>query len=293
MKIPSIIKNALTVAKSFGVHSIAANALEQPKTVKSAKELNVLTLPIHLAPDTEAGLKTVCAYAGACRDVCLDGSGNPAYETGKRKARINRTRFFWGNKPEFMLVMFYEIVRHVAHANKLAMTPAVRPNATSDNMYERIPLTVTFAMQNWAWHAYGVTVRTGESANIMQAFPDVQFYDYTKIPLRYRLPYLPENYSLTYSYDPKNKLSDLQEAITDGFNIAVPFQGKTLPDSYQFAGMAVLPVINGDSHDYRPNDPRGVIVGLKFKRITSKHVIARIGSQRAKTGDGFAVQVQA
>jgi len=287
MKHPHILRAAIAAARAAGVHSLAADPLEQPKTVKSLG-LGVLTLPIHLAPADSAGGATVCAYAGACSELCLDAAGNPAYATGKARARINRTRFYWEDRDSFMRVMWTETVRHIAHARKLGMRPAVRPNATSDNAYERVPLTVTSEMADWALLAHNVATEAGRYRSIMECFPAVSFYDYTKIPARYRVNRLPGNYHLTYSYDPRNKPADMLEALDAGLNVAVPFMGKTLPDRVKLCGR-YLDVINGDAHDYRPADPAGVVVGLTFKRITAPAIVARIGTARARTGAGFAI----
>lgn len=287
MRLPNTLRAAIAAARAAGVSTLAADPLEQPKTVKSLG-LGVLTLPVHLAPADSAGGATVCAYAGACSELCLDAAGNPAYATGKARARINRTRFYWNDRDAFMLCLWSETVRHVSYARKLGLRPAVRPNATSDNAYERVPVTVTSEMADWALLGYGVLVEPGRYRNIMECMPAVSWYDYTKIPARYRVNRLPGNYHLTYSYDPRNKPADMLEALDSGLNIAAPFIGRELPDRVKLCGR-LLDVINGDAHDYRPADPAGVIVGLTFKRITAPAVVARIGAHRARTGEGFAI----
>ena len=78
-----------------------------------------------------------------------------------------------------------------------------------------------------------------------------------------------------------------RDAIAAGFNVAVPFTGKTLPAGATTAG-ATRPVLDGDVHDYRPADAAGHFVGLRFKRITSPGAVARLG-KAAATGAGFAI----
>ena len=289
MRLPAQLRAARAVAKKHGVRALSADALENPKTSKSTK-LNVLTLPLHLAPADSAGGKTVCAYAGGCRDLCLDGAGNRAYAVGKERARINRTGFYWNDRESFLTVWFSEIVRHVATARVLGVRPAVRPNATSDNAYERMGLELSRELVAWARDVYGVRVRPGTHDSMMRAFPRVSFYDYTKIPARFRVPRLPTNYRLTYSYDPVNRAADMLEALDMGLNVAVPFMGREVPTRATIHGRT-LRVIDGDAHDYRPADPKGVFVGLRFKRITAPAVVARIGAVRARTGEGFAVNM--
>ena len=43
-----------------------------------------------------------------------------------------------------------------------------------------------------------------QGKNILEWFPNVQFYDYTKVPSRYRLLSKYKNYDLTFSFDGHN-----------------------------------------------------------------------------------------
>ena len=134
-----------------------------------------------------------------------------------------------------MAQLHKEIAAHERKAKRVNMEPAVRLNGTSDIIWER---------------------KKYQGKSLMEHFPDVQFYDYTKLP---RDPTgLPSNYHLTVSMSESNK-DKIDKAIAWGFNVAVVFENK-LPDNY-----LGLPVINGDEHDYRPIDPKGCIVGLVVK----------------------------
>jgi hypothetical protein len=288
MRRPESLALALDVAAACGVHSLTTGALLNPKVRKSATVRGVLTLPLHLAPAESSGVANLCTYAGACAALCLDGAGNPAYATGKSRARVARSILWHEGRAAFLTILIAEIAAHVADARARRLAPAVRLNATSDILYERIPVHVPRDLAGYVRARHGVRIRAGEHAHIFSVFPRVAFYDYTKVPVRYRAPRLPGNYSLTYSYDPHN-LAHVSDALRAGFNVAVPFQGRQLPAEY-----LGRPVIDGDTHDYRPADgtaPDGgpVIVGLRFKRITAPHVVARVGAHAARTGAGFAV----
>jgi hypothetical protein len=101
--------------------------------------------------------------------------------------------------------------------------------------------------------------------NIFSAFPDVQFYDYTKILGRKTVTY--ENYQLTFSAADGND-ADVAKAIAQGYNIATVFGiKKTLPMPETYMG---IPVFNGDESDLRFLDPHGVIVGLYAKGKAKK-----------------------
>ena len=96
-------------------------------------------------------------------------------------------------------------------------------------------------------------------------FPDVHFYDYAKNASKFINK--PDNYHLTYSYTGRNW--HLCEALLKkGHNIAVVFNVKNeklLPAMYKG-----YKVINGDLTDYRIDDAKGIIVGLKWKRIGNR-----------------------
>ena len=105
-------------------------------------------------------------------------------------------------------------------------------------------------------NSYTSYSRKHKDKNIFEHFPDVQFYDYTKIPTRKVSQY--KNYHLTWSYSEANlKYTAWYDKIA--YNIAVVFNG-AFP--IYFKGREV---INGDESDLRFLDKQNVIVGLKAK----------------------------
>jgi hypothetical protein len=120
------------------------------------------------------------------------------------------------------------------------MTAASRLNGTSDIAWESIK-------------------HNGKS--VMEYFPDMQFYDYTKSPsrmMRFLNNEMPANYHLTFSKSETN-YEDCRKVLRNGGNIAVVFQNK-LPSHY----MGHL-VVAGDDSDVRFIDPENVVVGLTAK----------------------------
>jgi len=124
-----------------------------------------------------------------------------------------------------------------------------------------------------SWEKYEV-VRNGEVfTNIFAAFPDVQFYDYTKVIGR-KVAGI-SNYHLTFSMADGNYL-DCKRAVEEGLNIAVVFgikKGTAMPKKFFNSNMAVF---NGDDSDLRFLDPKNSIIGLyakgKAKKDTSGFV---------------------
>jgi len=229
---------AKRILKTFGVSSLLAKPESNPKLAKGTK-LGVLSAPLHLAPANLSGYEVCPMASNGCRAACLHSAGNPAYMAGKERARIARTRMYFQARDLFMSCLAVEIKALVKKAKRLNMEPAVRLNATSDIPWER--------------------VKVQGFRNVMEMFPEVTFYDYTK---RCNRKDIPANYHLTFSLAEDND-ADAMEAFHRGMNVAVVFdvrRGQPLPETYGGS-----PVIDGDEHDFRPLDPRGVIVGLRAK----------------------------
>lgn len=217
------------------------------KTVKGEKK-GYLTGILYLAPAQEAGGKTLCPFSTpSCRQVCLFTAGRGAM-SNVRDARIRKTKEFLADPKTFVARLQKDIQSLIKEAAAKGMIPAVRLNGTTD----------------LKWENYG----------IIDKFPELQWYDYSKYPPSLR-EFLPKNYHLTFSHSEHPSSEQWsREWYARGVNTAVVFRGE-LPKTYQ--GRTV---INGDESDLRFTDPVGVIVGLKVK-----------GKARPpEAGKGFVVQ---
>jgi hypothetical protein len=166
-----------------------------------------------------------------------------------QQARIRKTKMFFDNRDAFMQLLVADIKLAIKQSAKKGLIPVFRLNGTSD----------------LSWEKYSVTVDGVEFSNIFEAFPYVQFYDYTKI-LGRRVSGI-SNYSLTFSAADGND-ADVYRAIGQGYNVAVVFGLKktvAMPESY-----LGRPVFNGDESDLRFLDPKGVVVGLYAKGKAKK-----------------------
>ena len=215
------------------------------KTVKGRK-LDILTGVQYFAPHTQSGIANLCPYASeGCAIACLFTAGRGIFPN-VREARIARTVFFQGNRSEYWQKLIKEIQALISKAQRENLTPAIRLNGTSDIVWERTPVAID-----------GVRI----AKNIMELFPTVQFYDYTKYPHAKRAT-LPENYDLTFSRSETNH-SEVIENLAHGRRVAVVFDTKktqALPIEY-----LGYPVIDGDITDVRFYDDSPVIVGLRAK----------------------------
>ena len=199
------------------------------------------TYSIYLASSDLSG-HNVCPNDKHCKNHCLNGAGRARVEAGAGKnklinSRIKKTQLFFINRDFFMQLMIAEINLFKLQAELDNMEFSVRINATSDISPEDF-------------------VYNGK--NILEIFPDVNFYDYTKVYTRLKLTEKYNNYDVTYSYNGYN-WSLCEQALKKGFRVAVVFANK-LPEYYKG-----YKVINGDEYDARYIDDKNCIVGLKFK----------------------------
>ena len=220
------------------------------KTVKGQK-YGFITGILYMAPSDLSG-QQFCPMAklAGCEAACLNTAGRGAMSSVQR-ARLSKARFFIERRDDFMDVLAADVARLQRRAAKLGMTPLVRLNGTSDIRWE--------------------SIRMRDGRTIFEAFPGVQFYDYTKIANRRDIP---ANYDLTFSWSGVAAFAEYgRRAIDAGMRVAVVFQDRrSIPASY--LGMQC---VDGDDSDIRHLDPRGVVVALyakgKAKRDTSGFVI--------------------
>jgi len=227
-----------------------------PKTVKGEK-FGYLTGLTYLAPHKLSGLGNVCPHASSgCIKACLNTAGRGAMQKSQ-DARIRKTRLFFQDRLEYLRQLRFDLSTLSNDAEYRRMIPCARLNATSD-----IP-----------WEKFGV----------MEAYPSLQFYDYTKNPKRMMaflagksagVP-MPKNYHLTFSRSESNEDQCL-DILRWGGNVAAVFSGG-LPSEWK-----EFPVVCGDESDLRFLDGKGVVVGLtakgRGKKDTSGFVISQYGA---------------
>lgn len=205
------------------------------KTEKSTK-YGVLNRILYLTPGVFCPASTE-----ACRAACLGHTSGNMQLPSSTLARDQRAAFYLEDQDRFLLRLRSELHETVAQSRRDKLIPAVRLNGTSDIPWERL------------------------HSELFREFPEIQFFDYTKILPRMRA-YLaggdgwPRNYHLTFSADGRIG-PELEEIIIAGGNAATVFWPQ-LPATWRGH-----PVLDGDLHDARFTDPRGAIVGLRAKGI--------------------------
>ena len=178
----------------------------------------------------------LCAMAekAQCHVGCLNTAGRGQMSSVQR-GRERKTMLYLSDKIGFFDSLVNDLTTFSRRQRNNGIQPCVRLNGTSDIQFEK----------------------TG----IMEQFPEIQFYDYTKIVKR-AYTELPSNYHLTLSYSEADMdyADKVYQAVIDtGINMAVVFRDK-LPKTFRG-----LRVVDGDTDDLRFLDPQGVVVGLKAK----------------------------
>ena len=218
------------------------------KTVRGEK-YGVLTGILYLAPANVSGIETCKGRTKGCTASCLFTANNGSYSS-VQYGRIRKTYALFLRTDEFMRQLQHDILVLQNRADELNKILAIRLNGTSDILWENISFT---GNNNVVY------------SNIFEAFPTVQFYDYTKIYTRLESTASIENYTLTFSRA-ETKLSAIQtmKALENGHSATVVFYlGKNdkLPEKWNG-----YTVVDGDLNDIRFWD-KNVIVGLKAKHM--------------------------
>lgn len=234
--------------KELGVSYLGAVA--QSAKLRHSLYHKVSTYGIYLASANLSGFN-VCPNSEYCKDNCLNGSGHNRLDRLSKKGSIDRsriikTRLFFANREVFMRIMIHEIEKERKKAEKNGTFFSIRLNCTSDIN----PIAFTL-----------------EGKNILEIFPDVQFYDYTKVPSRIAVAEKYSNYDITWSIDGSEKNREIGlEFLKNGGRVAVVYGENDMPKTWYGYECG-----NGDETDYRPSDIAPVCA-LKFKKTANNYV---------------------
>jgi len=227
------------------------------KTVKGEKK-GWKTWIMYMSPftDNSRGVN-ICPHATAgCAAACLSGSGRGGFTNSVQKGRRNKTEFFLQNRVGFLEKLYKELT--LISKKHLGENVAIRLNGTSDIRWEKF--------------------KVRDNKNLMELFPNLTFYDYTKNHLRFDRE-LPKNYSLVFSRSENNHDKAI-EILKKGFNVAMVFD---VPPT-KFEGFEV---VDGDESDLTFLQKQGVILGLKYKKLTGKGA-----NNNEAFNSGFAIRTK-
>jgi hypothetical protein len=235
----------------------------------------VETTGLSLSPAYREGKFNMCPNSASCASECLGKTSGNYFKLGggvdldafkgPRLNSLNRTLAMMRDPENFAVKLYDEIdaarIMAARDGNHLGM----RLNTLSD-----------------------INPRVHKS--IIDAFPDVSFYDYTKNNTD---PIAP-NHHYTYSstgltqdgvVNDNSNWKQMRRRLDGGDNVAMAFSDKEHLPSWvhdQESGKRYA-VVDGDTHDFRPLDMQpegadGVVVGLKNKKTTGTVDNAHIDS---------------
>jgi hypothetical protein len=192
-------------------------------------------------------------HLAGCAEPCLVSAGMGAF-CNVEAGRQAKTDFFHRDRDGFLDQLRKELTNFEKLCAKTGVKPVVRLNTISDIQWEKF--------------------------GIPQAFPNITFYDYTK--LAKRLGNTPSNYRLMFSYSGKAEYQkQVLKALTTAAPISVVFNGP-MPET--FLGREV---IDGDVSDLENLFSGNKIIGLKAKGkakksesdfIVNTNIIARVAA---------------
>ena len=252
-----------------------------PKTIKSLID-GILTGIMYGAPANGSGEWNDCPYASlGCTMACLNTAGHGGIGLDQDKlnpvqiARLKRSAFFHTRRSEFWIMLIRDIDRLVRRARKLGLIPAVRLNGTTDVKWESQPVVIDGVKiaENIMQLYSGISLITGDPVS------DVVFYDYTKWPYHKRpTESLPINYHLTFSRSESNE-DQIAENIAHGRNVTVvvdiPSRDHTTPIPTTWRE---IPTYDADNSDFRPNDPTGRVLILRYKSAKASSLADALAS---------------
>ena len=220
--------------RSIGLLSYSDQVAKLSNHIDIGYETGIL----YLAPARSAGRQTLCASSTeACELNCIFHTGR-----GRMKpiieARTKKTLQFLDDRERFMENLNESIRRVAVRARNKGVRPAIRLNGTSDIRWE-----------NQFW----------KGKNLMDHWPDIQFYDYTK-HIKRCYASMPANYYLVFSRSEENMEDCMRLLRNTRKKVAVVFPKYEKPKTWMG-----YRCVDGDAHDLIFLHRGGRIISLSAK----------------------------
>lgn len=257
---------------------------QNEKLAKASQELGVTnrhgnmvdTWGLSLSPAFNAELLRICGNDAVCKALCLgkksggyalEGAMNDPYQINlPRSNSLGRTLFMLQRPREFAVRTADEMRALQADAAKNGLDLGMRMNTLSD-------------LHPTTWSPF------------REAFPDVDFYDYTKHNVNpqganHHLTYSSTGHSSEGLINPHSNFTKMIERLDKGDNVAMVMNQKNeKPQFLEYLGKK-YEVRSGDTHDFRPADKQekgkpGVVLALG-KKEQGKGATAEQARERSK-----------
>ena len=240
--------------------------LQREKDNTKIAKNSMPTWSLSFAPHKLSGYN-VCPHATeGCINSCVGKGGLAVVYPQILQRRIEKTRFFFERRQEFLAQLKAELFAADKYCAKRGIVGRVRLNTFSDVRWDVIP------------------------ALELASFSNLRFYDYTKSVDSALASLNSPHYFRVYSLNEKSTVVDTLEVLRSGGNVAVVFDVEYNPAHNKFGALPETymgySVIDGDVTDDRYSDPRGVIVGLRLKGTKAMRQVARQESFAVLTVNG-------
>lgn len=181
-----------------------------PKTLKGLRD-GYVTATLSFAPSNFSG-KQVCYRDKLCRDGCLFWQGRGRMYN-IQDARINKTLRYFSDPDRFASQISIELMNLMSSLESIEFGGQKFQLACRLNNYSDI---------RWESKKF----KSLGNSTIIDMFPDVQFYDYTKYPYGTREAWEnpTDNYHLTYSFDgTEEDEANAKTVLEKGHNVCVVY----------------------------------------------------------------------
>jgi len=253
-------------------------------TLYLAPQKNIINAPHYgIDYDTKAinlSKVNLCKHATTgCSTACIYHQGifkHALFQKNKvKQARLKRTLKFLTQRDSFFVQLIKEIKALQRKAKRKKITPIISLNGTSDIL----------------WEKESFMFKDKEYKHIMELFPEIEFFDYTKYDILKSRKKLPLNYSLTYSRagTHRGKVIDdwvtLSTYLNKSINVAV-ICSKNIKDTLlQDSTYEQYNLIDGDLYANRVQDKTS-------KKEQGSLILMEVKKKTDISSSGFIIQTQ-
>ena len=253
-------------------------------TLYLAPQKNIINAP-HYGIDYDAKAVNL-AKVNLCKNATTGCSISCTYHQGifkhallqknkVKQARLKRTLKFLTQRDLFFEQMIKEVKALKRKAKRNTLTPIISLNGTSDIL----------------WEKEAFTFKDKEYSNIMELFPELDFFDYTKYNIIKSRKKLPKNYHLVYSRagNHRGKLIDdwetLKSFLDKDINIAVICNHAIKQKLLENLTYESYKLINGDVYNNRVKDKPS-------KGEKGSIILLEVNKKTDISNSGFIIQTQ-
>jgi hypothetical protein len=220
------------------------------------------------------GVPNLCIGSnGECRAGCLVATGQNVTGLRGMPVKFEKTRALLERPVEFCSMLWLSMARLVSKIVREGKRAQFKPSDPWE-LLMKMPMDLYVRLNVYSdipWELF--------CPGLFDLFPQIQFYDYTKVAGRHDLP---DNYDLTFSYSGTNEKL-VHAELAGGRRVTAVFmwpRHKRFPPGLEMWGHKV---VEGDyvkgpedkkkgvypwggNGDMRPMDPSPCVIGLRFKR---------------------------